>query len=100
MKEEIEGLIKRGTWKVVCREEIPENANILGSRWVLTIKDEGTNRERWKARFVVKVYDDIMKSRLVHDISTARHHSVRILVAIAAIFGMRIFFLLMLINHF
>ncbi len=36
--EEIEGLLKRETWKVILRSEIPDNAIIFGGRFVLVIK--------------------------------------------------------------
>ena len=49
-KKEIQSLIKRGTWKVVLKEEVPEGADILGSRFIITIKDAGTDREICKAR--------------------------------------------------
>ena len=53
-RKEIEGLIKRGTWKIVKKDEVPQNANVLGGRFVLTIKDSGTNKEVYKARYVVQ----------------------------------------------
>ncbi len=52
MQKEIEGLMKRGTFKIVLKEEVPENANILGGRLLLVIKDVNTGEERYKARFV------------------------------------------------
>ena len=57
IKKEIEGLIKRKTWKIVCRSEVPDFANILGGIFVLEINDEGTNREIWKATDLL--YKDI-----------------------------------------
>eukprot|EP00171_Calliarthron_tuberculosum_P022102 IDg22102t1 len=68
-----------------------EDPNILGGRFVLSIKDEGSKREVWKARFVVQDYRNKMKTCPVHDISTARHHSIRMLIGLAAIFGFRLF---------
>jgi hypothetical protein len=41
-QKEIQGLIERGTWKVVLKDEMQENSNITGGRFVLTIKDSGT----------------------------------------------------------
>ena len=90
-KKELEGLIKRGTWKVVLKEEVPDDANILGSRFVLTIKDTGNEIEIWKARFVVQGHREKMKNSLVHDIATIKNKSVRLLIALAAIFGFRLF---------
>ena len=48
-RKEINGLIERGTWKIVAKDEVPENANVMGGRFVLAIKDEGTDKEVWKA---------------------------------------------------
>lgn len=91
IKNEIEGLIKRKTWKVVCRSEVPEGANVLGWRFVLAIKDEGTGNEIWKARFMVQGHKDFMKNSLVHNLSVDKQHAIKILVEIAAIFGFRLF---------
>ena len=90
-KKELEGLIEKGTWKIVCKSEVPENANILGGRFVLAIKDEETNDEVWKARFVVQGYRDKLKTSLVHDTATPRQHSTRLLIGLAAICRFRLF---------
>ena len=37
MKEEIEKLIRRGTWKIVPK---PEGVNIIGSKWVFHLKKD------------------------------------------------------------
>jgi len=72
-------------------DEMPEGANIMGGRFVLAIKDEGTDKEVWKARYVVQGYRDKMKTSLVHDSSKARQQSTRLLVGLAAIFDFRLF---------
>ena len=90
-EREIRGLLERGTWKVVLKENVPKDANIIGGRFVLAIKDEGTKKEVWKARFVVQGYRDKLKTSLEHDAPTARQYSTRVLVGLAAIFGFRIF---------
>ena len=53
-RKEIEGLMEKGIWKVVLRYEVPDNANILNVRLFLAIKDSGTNKEVWEARYVVQ----------------------------------------------
>lgn len=58
---ELEGLIKNKTWKIVSRENIPQNSNILNGRFVLTINDERTSKEVWKARFLVQGHKNRMK---------------------------------------
>jgi hypothetical protein len=35
-------------WKVVLKDEMPENPNIMGGRFVLTIKDSGMSKEIYK----------------------------------------------------
>jgi Reverse transcriptase (RNA-dependent DNA polymerase) len=90
-RKEIQGLIDRGTWKVVTQDSVSNDANILGGRFVLSIKDEGTENEVWKARIVVQGYLDHLKTSLVHDTATSRQHSSRLLVGLAASFGFRLF---------
>jgi len=58
---------------------------------VLAIKDAGTDREVLKARFVVPGHRDRLKSSILHDTSTVRYHSIRILVGLAAVFGFNLF---------
>ena len=90
-RKEIQGLIDRGTWKVVLKDELPDDANILKGRFVLAIKDGGTDKEIWKARYVVQGYKDHLKQSLVHDATTAGNYSVRMLVGLASLFGFRLY---------
>jgi hypothetical protein len=68
-----------------------ENPNIMGGRFVLTIKESGTSKEIYKARYVVQGFRDKKKSTLVHDASTSMQQSTKLLIGLAAIFGYRIF---------
>ena len=90
-KKEIQGLIDRNTWKVVLKRDVPVDANVLGGRLVLAIKDEGTRNEVWKARFVVQGYRDKPKTSLVHNNPNVRPHSVRLLIGLASVLGFRLF---------
>jgi hypothetical protein len=45
MRKEIEGIVEKGTWAVTVRSKMPDNANLLNGRYVITIKDIGTERE-------------------------------------------------------
>ena len=89
-RKEIESLIERGTWKVVLREEIPEGSNIINGRFVMSIKDVETNKPYFKARFVAQGHRDKEKSMLVHNTTTVRQSSIRILLSLAACFGFQI----------
>jgi hypothetical protein len=78
-QKEIQGIIECGTWKVVLKEEMPENPNIMGGRFVLTIKDSDTSKEIYKARYVVQDFRDKKKISLVHDASTSKQQSTKLL---------------------
>ena len=91
--KELEGLARRGTFEVVCREEVQKNEsspNIMGGRFVLSVKNLGTGEEMCKARFVVQGHTDVEKSLLIHNSTTLQKGSIRTLIAIAAISGMRL----------
>lgn len=76
---------------MVLKDEMPDNENVIGGRFVLAIKDGGTDREIFQARFVVQGYRDKMKNSLIHDSSTTKHSSTKLLIGLAAIFGYRLF---------
>jgi hypothetical protein len=52
-QKELLGLLDRGTFKGVMREEIPKNAPVMKGRFVLVIKNRETDQEIYKARYVV-----------------------------------------------
>lgn len=89
-QKEIAELIKRGTWKIVLMEDIPKNSNVMNGRFVMAIKDIETDKPFYKARFVVQGHRDREKDNLVHNSTTVRHSSIRTMVAMAALFGFRI----------
>ena len=89
-KREINGLMNKNTWKVIDQDIIPKNANILSGRFVLSIKNANTDEESYKARYVVQGHKDREKSLLVHNSTTVRQSSTRLIMALAATFGFRI----------
>lgn len=54
--------MKSTTGKVLCREEISSNGNILNSKFLLEMKDKCTNKVRWKAGVVFYGQRDNMKT--------------------------------------
>lgn len=69
---------------------MPMSANIMGGRFVLAIKDDGTENEVYKARLAVQGHTDAEKNLLVHILPNIWQQTVRILIAIAAISGFRL----------
>lgn len=87
IKDEINKLMKRGVFDIVLREELPKNANILGGRFVLAIKDPNTKEERYKARLVVQGHRDRHKPYLVHASPNLKQDTVRMIISLASIMG-------------
>jgi Reverse transcriptase (RNA-dependent DNA polymerase) len=87
---EMKGLLDKGVFEIVLREDIPAGANTLGGRYVLALKDPRTETERWKARFVVQGHKDVMKRAIVHDTATISQRGARMIFAMAAIFGWKV----------
>jgi hypothetical protein len=89
MRKLIEGIVDKGTWAVTVSSEVPTGANILSGRFVITIKDIGTNKVIYMARYVVQGHRDKEKTSKVHHNTTARQQSTRLLLGLAATFGFR-----------
>lgn len=88
---EIDGLRKRGTWNVLKKESLPVNANILGGRFILAVKNVDTNEEKAKARYVAQGFHDREKYFVAHNSIALRQYSVLVIVLYAATNGFRLF---------
>lgn len=88
---QVESLEDRETWVVVYMRELPTDANIIGGRFVLTIKECGTHNATPKARYVGQGHKNREKEFLVHSTTNLRQRSIRVIVSFAAVRGYRIF---------
>ena len=84
--KEIQGLIEKGMFKVCLKTDVPEHANILGLRFVLTIKNKDTDHEIYKARLVVQGHKDAEKDMIINKVSSLHKRGVRLLASMAATF--------------
>ena len=77
--------------ELVLEEGVPKGTNMIAGSFVVTTKDVETEKPISKARFVAHAIRESKKDHLVHNSTTARQSSVRLLVAITAImrFGVR-----------
>ena len=91
MKKEVRGLEDRGVWVRMSKKDLPENANVLGGRFVLTLKNAGSERETPKARFVAQGFSDREKDYIIHNVTSLRQSSVRMIASFAASKRFRIF---------
>jgi hypothetical protein len=85
--QELEGLKKNGTWQEVWSHEVPKGAKKMTGRFVLTIKEKGTENEVLKARFVAQGYKDPAKYLVVHIAVLARQSSTRLVVSMSMTHG-------------
>ena len=85
-RTEIKNLLNRGTFKIVSRKDIPPDANVLPDRFVVAIKTGDRGETKSKARYVVGGHRDRFKHMMVHSASTLQPQSVRLLLALAAMF--------------
>lgn len=79
--------IHRSTFKVVLREDIPIDANILPDRFVLKIKSSPDGKVIHKARFAIGRHQDKRNSFMVHSSQTLQPQSIRLILALASIYG-------------
>ncbi len=90
-RKELLGLLERGAFKICLREDAGDNPNIVPTRYVLAIKHSQTDEPpRLKARFVIGGHKDKDKNLLLHDTRTVRPESIRLIIALATIFGLKL----------
>jgi hypothetical protein len=90
LRKEIDGLVKRGTWNVMCMRDVSPAVILLGGRFVLSIKSKDTSEKLLKARFVVQGHMDAEKHNLLLSAATLHCHSLRLILALCATLGLRI----------
>ena len=89
-RDEIRGLLDRGTFHFILREEVPPDGNVLPGRFVLSIQSTEDVQVRFKARYVISAHRDRFKALMVHSAATLQPQSIRLLLALAAIHGLDI----------
>jgi hypothetical protein len=56
--------LKKKIWEIIDKDDIPEQKEILSSRWIMKVKDHG----RFKARLVARGCEQKTRNRLQGDI--------------------------------
>jgi Reverse transcriptase (RNA-dependent DNA polymerase) len=85
---EVRSITAWGTFCLVVMEDIAEK-NVVPSRFVLGIKHEN-GKEIYKARLCLGGHREFTKGLMVHTTTTLAQSSVRLILAIAAIFGWKV----------
>ena len=81
-KKEIRNLLERGTFKVILKQDIPSDAQILPGRFVLATKCTEDGEVKFKARYVIGGHRDKGKNLMVHTATTLQPQSIRLLLAL------------------
>lgn len=90
VKEELEGLLSRGVFRLVDKRDLLAKTNLLTGRSMRFIKNVGTPYEKLKARLFVQGHVDAENSLLVHDSATIRQSSLSILLSLASSFKLNV----------
>lgn len=86
----IEGLIDRGTWIVTLKDDTRRNADLVSSRFDLTVKNLEADQPIYKARLIAQVHRPKDNHCLLHNSSTLRNSPIRIISLIAPTHSWRI----------
>lgn len=81
IKDEWQGLMKRGCSKVVKKFKLPHNANVLPCKYALVIKYYEHDGQRYRAHFVLGVNHVRRKAFITHKSQTVQPSSTCILLS-------------------
>ena len=89
-REEIQGLLDRGTYVVVNESDVPPGATVLKSRVVHSIKVDSKGNEKYKTRLVTQGHLDPEKGKIVNEAPTNLRSSTRLISSIASTLNFKI----------
>ena len=82
-EKELNGLLDKGVFEIVDKEDIPGGARIFNTRFVDEIKNPGTAEAFEKSRLVVQAYNDSEKELVLTQSPTIQRSSERCLLCVA-----------------
>lgn len=82
-RKELNGLFDSNVFSIIEEQDIPPGIRIFGSRFVDTIKNEGTEKAFEKSRLVVQGYNDHDKAHILTQAPTIQRSSQRLILCIA-----------------
>lgn len=88
-RKEINGLLEKRDFRVMLREDIPQQGNLLSGRFVLPIKSIVNWTIKCKSRYVIGVQRDRIYL-LAHTSTILQPHCVRLQIAPADLFDFKV----------
>lgn len=86
INDEINGLLHHQAFAFVKQKSISPDANILGGRFILAIKQPRNPNERYKAIFIAQRHKEKDKDLIIHTSQTFRHRNIHLMSSIADMF--------------
>lgn len=83
-RKELTDLLEKQVFELVDITDVPVGMRVFGTKWVDTIKNEGTPMAYAKARLVIQAFNDLGKAEVLTQSPTIQRASQRIILSIAA----------------
>lgn len=84
-KEILVLFLERRTFKLIIREEAPNDSNILRGRFFLAVKSTEDGQIKFRARYVIVGHRDKLKNLMVRSAITFQPQSIRLLLKFSAL---------------
>lgn len=65
-RKEIRGLLDRECFKVILKEKVPPDSNIIPGRLVLALKSSVDDKIKYKTRHIIGEHVDCLKNLMVY----------------------------------
>ena len=82
---EYDGIVAKGGVKPIYRTELPKTANMIGNRFVLTIKEPGTTNPIYKARWILQRHQDRYRYSIANDSPMLMRLMFRVIISLSVI---------------
>jgi hypothetical protein len=85
------GLLQNNAVEFELKDSVPHDANVIGTRIILALKNYGTIDEAWKARLIIQGCLDDEAAEIVSDSATVASFSVRIVLFLSVLFELPLY---------
>ena len=80
--KELNGLLEKGVFEIMNKQDVPAETRIFDSRFVYQIKNKGTEKAFEKSRLIVQAFNDSGKHEILTQASIIQRASQRLTIAL------------------